>query len=77
MSQNGMQLSGAEMYHVVLNCVKLGIELQQWHGNCTERHMFGCPTTSRTPTTLQIVFDFIMVERHITVDELQRGTGID
>lgn len=65
------------MDHVVLHCVKLGTELQQWHGNCTERHMFGSPTTSRTTTTLQIVSDFIMVERYITVDELQRGTGID
>jgi len=75
-SQNGRQLSGVEMDHMVLHCVKLGTELQQWHGNCTERHMFGCPTTSRTPT-LQIVFDFIMVKRYITTDELQHGTGID
>jgi len=51
-SQNGRQLSGAETDHVVLHCVKLGTELQQWHVNCTERNMFGCPTTSRTLTTL-------------------------
>jgi hypothetical protein len=57
--------------------LKLGTELQQWHGNRIERHMFGCPTTSCTPTTLQIVFDFIMVERHMTVEEMQHGTGID
>jgi hypothetical protein len=35
------------------------------------------PHHARTLTTVQIVFDFIMVEKHITVDELQHGTGTD
>jgi len=39
--------------------------------------MFGCPTISCTPTTLQIVLDFIMLERHMTIEEMQHGTGID
>jgi hypothetical protein len=76
-SQNGRQLSGTETDHIVLHCVKLGTELQQWHGQCTERHIFGHPATSRTPTTMQIVFDFIMVERDMIIDALQHGTGLD
>jgi hypothetical protein len=65
------------MDHVVLHCVKLGRELQLWNGNFTDSHMFSWLATSCTPTILQIILDFIMVERHTTVNELQCGTGTD